>query len=121
MSKEATTDATAPETETLVVAFMGDDGSEAVQAASVNATHLKAMWERLRVGKAGGVDFVGLPIGNKVNDDSIENHSRHLHSLLRLLGLPFTSSYTDVSVVEVQKDSLTSLPDPQPPTPPKKS
>lgn len=115
MTEEATTDVAAPETETLVVAFMGSDGPEAVLEASVNATHLKAMWERLLVGKAGGVDFVGLPIGNKVNDDSIENHSRHLHSLLRLLGLPFTSSYTDVEVVEVPKASLSRLPDPHPP------
>jgi hypothetical protein len=104
--------ANAPGLETLVVAFMGADGHDAVIEATQAATHLKAMWERLRVGKAGGVDFVGLPIGNKVNDDSIENHSRHLHSLLKLLDLPFTKNYLDVAVVEVAADSLVLLPEP---------
>lgn len=116
MAEEATPED--PGMETLVVAFMGADGGEALASAASEATHLKAMWERLRVGKAGGVDFVGLPIGNKVNDDSIENHSRHLHSLLRLMGLPLTNSYQDVAVVEVPADSLSALPEPPPDPPP---
>ena len=116
MSEEAP--AEDPGMETLVVAFMGTDGTEAVLEATQGATHLKAMWERLRVGKAGGVDFVGLPIGNKVNDDSIENHSRHLHSLLKLLDLPFTNNFMDVSVVEVPAESLSTLPEPEPEPPP---
>ncbi|MCO4770135.1 MAG: hypothetical protein KDA24_08910 [Deltaproteobacteria bacterium] len=103
-----------PSLETLVVAFMGADGGKALREASNHAAHLKAMWERLRVGKAGGVDFVGIPIGNKVNDDSIENHSRHLHSLLRLLGLPLTNSYMDVKVVEVPSDTIGPVPEPSP-------
>ncbi len=43
--------ANAPGLETLVVAFMGADGHDAVIEATQAATHLKAMWERLRVGK----------------------------------------------------------------------
>ena len=107
-----------PGMETVVVAFMGTDGAQALAAAAANATHLKAMWERLRLGVAGGVDFVGIPIGNKVNDDSIENHSRHLHSLLRLLGVPLTTSFKDVAVVEVAAEVLQPIPEPPPEPPP---
>jgi len=100
--------------ETLVVAFMGTDGRAALQAAVGDATHLKAMWEKLRVGQAEGVDFVGVPIGNKVNDDSIENHSRHLHSLLHLMGVPLTKSHMDITKVVVPEATLEPIPEPEP-------
>ena len=95
---------------------MTDAGPAAVTEATLENAHLKPMWERLRIGRAGGVAFVGIPIGNKVNDDSVENHSRHLHSLLRLLDLPFTKNYLDVALVEVDGSTL-ELPPPPPETP----
>ncbi len=100
--------------ETLVVAFMGTDGRAALQEAAAEATHLKAMWEKLRLGQAEGVDFVGVPIGNKVNDDSIENHSRHLHSLLHLMGVPLTKSHMDITKVVVPEEILEPIPEPEP-------
>ncbi len=103
-----------PGMETVVVAFMGTDGAQALTDAVADAAHLKPMWERLRFGVAGGVDFVGIPIGNKVSDDSIENHSRHLHSLLQLLEVPITNSFKDVAVVEVAEEILQPIPEPPP-------
>ncbi len=67
------------------------------------------MWERMRTGDTDGRTFLGLPIATKVTSDTIENHARHLHSLLRLLDLRLTNSYMDVATVEVNPDTMRSL------------
>lgn len=92
--------------ETVVAAFMGPDGRDALTESAAEAMHLKSMWERLRFGTVDKIDFVGLPLGNKVNADTLENHSRHLHSLLHLLNVPITESHNDIVTLEIAVDGL---------------
>lgn len=94
---------------TVVVAYTEPEGVALLEAKLEDSLHLRPMWEKLRTGEANGRTFLGLPITTKVTRDTIENHSRHLHSLLRLLDLPLTSSYLQVEEIEVPADALRAL------------
>lgn len=94
---------------TLVVAFLEPEGVDLVEAKLVDSLHLRPMWERMRTGQSDGRTFLGLPIASKVTDDTVENHARHLHSLLRLLDLRLTTRFDEVATVEVETDGLRAL------------
>ena len=99
----------AGELTTVVVAYTEPEAVALLEARLVDSLHLRPMWERMRAGEHNGRTFLGIPIGSKVTDDSVENHSRHFHSLLRLLDLPLTTSYLQVETVEVAEDTLREL------------
>ena len=94
---------------TLVVAYTEPEGIDLLEARLEDALHLRPMWERIRTGESEGRFFIGMPITSKVTGDTVENHSRHLHSLLRLLDLPLTSSYDQVERIEVPDEQLRAL------------
>ena len=94
---------------TLVVAFLEREGVDLLESRLEDSLHLRPMWERMRVGESDGRTFIGLPITSKVTSDTIENHARHLHSLLRLLDLRLTTSHEQVATVEVETATLRSL------------
>mgnify|MGYP000043869290 FL=1 len=97
------------EMNTVVVAYTEPEGVDLLQARLVDSLHLRPMWEKLRTGDHNGRTFLGIPIGSKVTSDTVQNHGRHLHSLLRLLDLPLTSSPEQVEAIEVPLDSLSEL------------
>ena len=63
-----------------------------LETAIPNATHLKPLWERIRVQIVDDRAWVGLPITSKVTDENADNHARHFYSLLNLLGVPLAPS-----------------------------
>ena len=63
-----------------------------LETAIPNATHLKPLWERIRVQLVDDRAWVGLPITSKVTDENTDNHARHFYSLLNLLGVPLAPS-----------------------------
>ena len=65
---------------------------ELLETAIPNATHLKPLWERIRVEVIDDRAWIGLPITNKVTDENADNHARHFYSLLNLLGVPLAPS-----------------------------
>ena len=63
-----------------------------LETAIPNATHLKPLWERIRVQIVDDRAWVGLPITSKVTEENADNHARHFYSLLNLLGVPLAPS-----------------------------
>ncbi len=94
---------------TLVVAYLEPEAVHLLECRLEDSLHLRPMWERMRTGDCDGRTFLGLPIATKVTNDTIENHARHLHSLLRLLDLRLTNSYMDVSTVKVDMETVRGI------------
>jgi hypothetical protein len=75
-------------------------------AALPEAMHLRPLWDRLVIVDLPDYVAIGLPIANKVTKDSIENHRRHLFSLLNLLEVPLASSPSHLHQLEVDRDQI---------------
>lgn len=75
-------------------------------AALPDAMHLRPLWDRLVIADLPDYVAIGLPIANKVTKDSIENHRRHLFSLLNLLEVPLASSPSHLHQVEIDRDQI---------------
>ncbi|MEE2829466.1 MAG: hypothetical protein VX498_09770 [Myxococcota bacterium] len=82
---------------------------ELLEAALPNTTHLKPLWERIRVYRKDNACWVGLPITAKVSDEAADNHARHLYSLLNLLGVPLVPSPMALERLVVERDELAPL------------
>ncbi len=80
-----------------------------LEEALPHAAHLKPLWERIVVKVEDGKALIGLPITSKVTDDTCDNHARHLHSLLRLLGLPLVRSPMALDRITTTSLNLRSL------------
>ena len=80
-----------------------------LEAAIPNITHLKPLWERIRVLIVDDRAWVGLPITNKVTDENADNHARHLYSLLNLLGVPLAASPMSLERHEAFPEDLAPL------------
>ncbi len=94
---------------TLVVAYVDPDSIRLLEQRLEESLHLRPMWERIRTGESDGRAFLGLPVASKVTQDTVENHARHLHSLLRLMDLPISVTFDEVNTVEVEPGSLKPL------------
>ena len=93
----------------LVAALSEQAAVDLIEAALPHATHLHPLWERILVGGYDGKMAIGVPITTKVTSDTIENHSRHLYSLLNLLGVPLVTSPMALSTVEIPRHGLRPL------------
>jgi hypothetical protein len=71
--------------------------------------HLQPLWERIVVLVEEGRALIGLPITSKVTDETCDNHARHLHSLLRMLGLPLVKSPMALERIQVTDADLRPL------------
>jgi len=80
-----------------------------LEAAIPNVTHLKPLWERIRVQIIDDRAWVGLPITAKVTSENADNHARHLYSLLNLLGVPLASSPMSLERHEAIPEDLKPL------------
>jgi hypothetical protein len=80
-----------------------------LEAAIPNVTHLKPLWERIRVLVVDDRAWVGLPITAKVTDENADNHARHLYSLLNLLGVPLAASPMSLERHEADPEDLAPL------------
>ena len=105
------------------VAVMGTwtrpEAIDLLEEALPNHAHLKALWERIVVKVEDGKALIGLPITSKVTDETRDNHARHLHSLLKLLGLPLVRSPMALDLITTTAEELRPL-HYEPPTKPKK-
>lgn len=79
-------------TAVMVGVWTAPTAIELLEAAIIEATHLKPLWERIRVEVIDDRAWVGLPITSKVTDENADNHARHFFSLLNLLGVPLAPS-----------------------------
>ncbi|MBN94010.1 MAG: hypothetical protein CL928_08040 [Deltaproteobacteria bacterium] len=93
----------------LVAALSEQAAVDLIEAALPHATHLRPLWERILVGGYDGQMAIGVPITTKVTSDTIENHSRHLYSLLNLLGVPLVTSPMALSTLEIPRSDLRAL------------
>ena len=75
-----------------------------------NATHLKPMWERVRIKDDGDRVLIGVPVHNKVTQETCDNHKRHFYSLLNLLGVPLATSPMALTEIEVFLDEVRPIP-----------
>lgn len=82
---------------------------ELLEAALYNTTHLKPLWERIRVQIVDGRAWVGMPITSKVTDENADNHARHFYSLLNLMGVPLVPSPMALERLEVPTEDLKPL------------
>ncbi|MBJ95397.1 MAG: hypothetical protein CMP23_13120 [Rickettsiales bacterium] len=118
MSEEEAEEVTeAPEGALILVGAVIDPAAIVLVEASLHqATHLRPLWERLVVGEEPeqGRTVLGLPLSNKVTSDSIDNHSRHLFSLLNLLGVPLVTSPMMLERYDLERSSLRRLNGPAP-------
>ena len=118
MSEEEAEEVTeAPEGALILVGAVIDPAAIVLVEASLHqATHLRPLWERLVVGEEPeqGRTVLGLPLSNKVTSDSIDNHSRHLFSLLNLLGVPLVTSPMMLERYDLERSSLRRLKGPAP-------
>jgi len=80
-----------------------------LETAIPNATHLKPLWERIRVQIIDDRAWVGLPITAKVTDENADNHARHFYSLLNLLGVPLAPSPMSLERHEAEPEELKPL------------
>lgn len=94
---------------TLVGVATDEESVRLIEAVLPHAMHLRPQWDRMLWGPFDDQVIVGLPIGNKVTRDTIENHSRHFYSLLSLLGTPLVSSPMQVESFEVERETLQSV------------
>ena len=94
---------------TMVGIWTEPTAVELLETALPNTTHLKPLWERIRVTEADGRAWVDLPITAKVTDENADNHARHLYSLLNLLGVPLVPSPMALERAEFEPDSLRPL------------
>ena len=84
---------------------------ELLEAAISSAGHLKPLWERIRVREEpDGRAMVGVPVANKVTQETCDNHARHFYSLLNLLGVPLVPSPMSLQRLDVDNpDSIRPL------------
>jgi len=94
---------------TLMAAWTDPAAITLLEQALPNTSHLKPLWERIRVHIVDGRACVGLPIASKVNDETCDNHARHLYSLLNLLGVPLATSPMALIQVVVNSKQLRPL------------
>ena len=101
------------EPEVIEVVMMGTwtrpEAIDLLEEALPNHAHLKALWERIVVKVEDGKALIGLPITSKVTDETRDNHARHLHSLLKLLGLPLVRSPMALDLITTTDEDLRSL------------
>ena len=82
-----------PEGEVLVMGvWTRPEAIDLLEEALPHVEHLQPLWERIVVKVEDGKALVGLPVTSKITDETCDNHARHLHSLLRMLGLPLVKS-----------------------------
>lgn len=86
-----------------------------MEGTLVDLLHLKPLWERLLVGEADGRTIVGLQVAQKVSADSLENHARHLYSLLHVLGASLSVGPGAIRRVDVPRARLRPLRAPEAP------
>ena len=98
-----------PEPVVLIAALSEAAAVQLIEAALPHASHLRPLWERILVGEYDGQMAIGVPITSKVTTDTIENHSRHLYSLLNLLGVPLVTSPMALTIIEIQRSALRPL------------
>ena len=101
-----------PETDdrvTMIGAWTESAAIELLEAALPNTTHLKPLWERIRVYQEDDRSWVGLPITAKVSDEAADNHARHFYSLLNLLGVPLVTSPMALERLLVDREALRPL------------
>ncbi len=94
---------------TMMGTWTQPEAIELLEEALNHASHLKPLWERIRVKEEGGRSLIGLPISSKVTDDTCDNHARHLWSLLNVLGLPLVPSPMALQRFDVDEDDLRPL------------
>ena len=94
---------------TMVATWTDPAAVELLEAALPHTTHLKPLWERIRVKVEEQRALVGLPISAKVTDETCDNHSRHFWSLLNLLGVPLVPSPMALKRMEVDGADLRPL------------
>ena len=81
-----------------------------LENAVANATHLKPMWERIRIKDEGDRVLIGVPVQNKVTQETCDNHARHFYSLLKLLGVPLAATPMAVEMFEVEVADIEPIP-----------
>ncbi len=92
----------APVAITMMVTWTDPAAIELLEAAIANAGHLKPLWERIRVREEpDGRALVGVPVSNKVTQETCDNHARHFYSLLNLLGVPLVPSPMSLQRLDV--------------------
>lgn len=95
------------------VAVMGTwtqpEAIDLLEESLPNHAHLKALWERIVVKIENDKALIGLPITSKVTDETRDNHARHLHSLLKLLGLPLVRSPMALDLIATDGADLRPL------------
>lgn len=94
---------------TMVATWTDPAAVELLEAALPHTTHLKPLWERIRVLVEDQRALVGLPISAKVTDETCDNHARHFWSLLNLLGVPIVPSPMALKRLEVDGEGLRPL------------
>lgn len=99
----------------MVVLPVSTQDIEAIEATLADLLHLKPLWERLLVGEHDGRSVVGLAIGQKVTADSLENHARHLYSLLNVLGAVHGVGPGAIRKVDIPRARLRALRGPEVP------
>ncbi len=103
-------DAELPEGDVMVMGtWTRPEAIDLLEDALPNAAHLQPLWERIVVKLEDGKALVGLPITSKVTDENCDNHARHLHSLLRMLGLPLVSSPMALDRIRTSEAELRPL------------
>jgi hypothetical protein len=80
------------DTVTMVATWTDPAAIELLETSLPHVTHLKPLWERIRVKIVDGRACIGLPLSAKVTDETCDNHARHLYSLFNLLGVPLVPS-----------------------------
>ena len=94
---------------TMVATWTDPAAVELLEAALPHTTHLKPLWERIRVKVESQRACVGLPISAKVTDETCDNHARHFWSLLNLLGVPLVPTPMGLQRLEVEGEGLRPL------------
>jgi hypothetical protein len=80
-----------------------------LEAALAAAQHLKPQWERIQVGARDGKAVLGLPLLSRATEDAVDNHARHLVSLLSLLGVPLAGSHSALRKFDLHRSELRAL------------
>jgi hypothetical protein len=93
----------------MVATWTDPAAVELLEAALPLTTHLKPLWERIRVKVEDQRACVGLPISAKVTDETCDNHARHFWSLLNLLGVPLVPSPMALQRIEVDAEGVRPL------------
>jgi cell division protein FtsB len=90
----------------MVAALTEPLAIELLLASLPDAMHLRPLWERLVVVDLPECIAIGLPIATKVTKDSVENHRRHLFSLLSLLKVPLVTDARHLHRITVSRDAV---------------